>query len=138
MGEAWSEIFFGVEGPNDERVRIEVFHADNVAKVHPAIPEQWFSVSGSTLGPVKTVSTHGKKVVSGWAENVEDENIRRVFLHIEEHRAITETEVTKMLGSPRAFRRFSLDFETHLAKLPFRIRIESAEGGKRYVREDEK
>jgi hypothetical protein len=33
---------------------------------------------------------------------------------------------------------FSVDFEAHLVKLPFRVRIEAAEGGKRYVREGDK
>jgi hypothetical protein len=31
-----------------------------------------------------------------------------------------------------------VEFEGYLAKLPFRVSIESGEGGKRYVREGEK
>jgi hypothetical protein len=48
---------------------------------------------------------------------------------------ITDLEVTNFLGSQRAMRRFSLELEQHLPKLPFRVRIEAADGGKRYVRE---
>jgi hypothetical protein len=53
------------------------------------------------------------------------------------HGSVTEAELTVMLGSARAFRRFSLELESYLPRLPFRVRIEPAEGGKRYVREVE-
>jgi len=140
VGETWSEVFFGLEGPADERVRIELFHAENLAKVHVASPEQWYSVSGWTLAAPKAASASPTTPApaGSWADLIADDGIRRVFLHIEKHRAITETEVTQMLGSPRAFRRFSLEFDSHLEKLPFRVRIEAAEGGKRYVREEDR
>ena len=140
VGETWSEVFFGLEGPSDERVRVEVFHAENLAKVQAASPEQWYSVSGWSIGGAKPTAAAAPTAQTSatWADNITDEGIRRVFLHIEKHRAITEPEVTQMLGSPRAFRRFSLEFDSHLAKLPFRVRIEAAEGGKRYVREDDR
>ncbi len=51
---------------------------------------------------------------------------------------MTEEEMVGILGSARAFRRFSLDFEEHERKLPFRVRIEAGEGGKRYVREGDR
>ena len=75
---------------------------------------------------------------SNWADQIADEGGRRVFLHIEKHGAIDEGEVIAMVGTPRAFRRFSLEFEAYLEKLPFRIRIEPGDGGKRYVREGKK
>ena len=59
----------------------------------------------------------------------------RCARHLEKHGVVTEPEVTDLLGSPRAFRRFSLEFDLHLPKLPFRVRIETAESGKRYVKE---
>ena len=59
-------------------------------------------------------------------------------LDIASEAIVTEPEVTNLLGSPRAFRRFSLEFDVHLAKLPFRVRIETGEGGKRYVREGDR
>lgn len=140
VGEAWMEVFFGLEGPTDERVRIEVYHPNNVEKVKSATPEQWYSVSGSTVSLPK-----GTKPASlpppapeVWAGTIVDEGIRKVFLHIEKHGVVTEPEVTNLLGSPRAFRRFSLEFDMHLPKLPFRVRIETAEGGKRYVREGDR
>lgn len=129
-GDTWSEAFFSLEGPADERVRIEVYHAEGIENVQSATPETWYSVSGTTSKSVTPPA--------GWADAIADEGIRTVFRHIEKHGAITEPEVTGLLGSPRAFRRFSLEFEDHLAKLPFRVRIETGESGKRYVREEER
>jgi hypothetical protein len=140
VGEAWTEVFFGLEGPNDERVRIEVHHPDNLEKVQSASPESWYAVNGTS---VKVVAKGANPppvpvplpVPEGWAGTIADDGIRKVFLHIEKHGAITEAEVTTLLGSPRAFRRFSLEFDAHLPKLPFKVRIETADGGKRYARE---
>jgi hypothetical protein len=130
VGETWCEAFFGLEGPADERVRIEVYHAEGIENVQSATPEAWYSVSGTASGTATPPA--------GWADTIADESIRKVFLHLEKHGAVTEPEVTGLLGSPRAFRRFSLEFDQHLTKLPFRVRIETGESGKRYVREEER
>jgi hypothetical protein len=61
-----------------------------------------------------------------------------VFVHLFEHGSITEAEAVGFLGSPRAYRRFALEFEEHAAKVPFRVRIEAMADGKRYVKEGEK
>jgi hypothetical protein len=132
-GEEWTEVFFGLEGPVDERVRLEIHHADNTQNVTGAAPETWYTVSGTTADPPRELMLPPS---STWEQAIADEGIRRVFLHIEKHGAITEPEVTHLLGSPRAFRRFSLEFDEHLPKLPFGVRIETGEGGKRYVREE--
>ncbi len=136
VGDAWGELFFGLEGPVDERVRIEIHHADKTENVRSAKPDQWYAVSG-TVGAAAATSVE-KQQSSAWADTIADEGIRRVFLHIEKHGTITEPEVTGLLGSPRAFRRFSLEFESHLVRLPFRVRIEANESGKRYVREGDR
>ena len=134
VGDPWTELFFGLDGDADGRARIEIYHPDNVERVRSATPEQWYSVSGSS----KQVASTPPQPPSGWAGTIADEGIRKVFLHIEKHGAITEPEVTRVLGSPRAFRRFSLEFDVHLEKLPFHVRIETGEGGKRYVREGDR
>ncbi len=132
----WTEVFFGLEGPVDDRVRLEIYHPDSVEKVKPASPDAWFAVQVAAGGGGTTArSTPPPPPREGWAEAIADEGVRKVFLHIEKHRVATETEVTALLGSPRAFRRFSLEFETHLTRLPFRVRVESSDVGKRYVRE---
>ena len=137
VGETWTEVFFGLEGPSDERVRVEVHHPDKIEKVESAAPDQWYSVSGTVTARNEEASpsTPPPPAPEGWAGTIADEGIRKVFLHIAKHGVVTEPEVTHLLGSPRAFRRFSLEFEAHLPKLPFQVRIETAEGGKRYVRE---
>ena len=136
VGDAWAEVFFGLEGPIDERVQIEVHHPDKTENVRNARPDQWFAVSGTIAGT--GVAVAARQPLAPWADTIADEGARKVFLHIEKHSAITEPEVTALLGSPRAFRRFSLEFESHLAKLPFRVRIEASDGGKRYVREGDR
>jgi len=135
LGEHWSEVFFALEGPQDERAQIEVLHPDNLENVRSVRPDHWFTVSGSgASGEAPEVVTEPLT----WADGIENEAVRQVFVHIDKHGAITEPEVTKILGSPRAFRRFSLEFDNHVTKLPFRVRIEVAEGGKRYVKEGDK
>lgn len=59
----------------------------------------------------------------------------QVFRHIERFGSITESEVTTILGSPRAFRRFSSEFERYATMVPFRVGIEMGANGKRYVKE---
>ena len=49
---------------------------------------------------------------------------------------ITETEVMMFLGARSVMRRFTLEFELLLEKLPFKVRIEPGDSGKRYVREE--
>lgn len=134
VGDEWTEVFFGLEGDNDGRARIEVYHPDTIETVRSHVPEQWYAVSRRAASVPSTPAP----APSGWADTITDEGSRRVFLHLEEHRVITEQEVTHILGSPRAFRRFSLEFDSHLEKLPFRVRIETGDDGKRYVREEDR
>ncbi len=65
----------------------------------------------------------------------EDANVGRVFLHIQEHRSITEAELVAMLGSTRKVRSFSLKFDEYARKVPFPVRIETTSIGKRYTRQ---
>jgi hypothetical protein len=134
VGDAWTELFFGLEGDNDGRARIEIYHPDSVEAVRGVAPEQWYTVARRAA----SVPSIPAPAPSGWADTITDEGSRKVFLHLEQHRMITESEVTHILGSPRAFRRFSVEFDAHLEKLPFRVRIEAGDDGKRYVREEDR
>lgn len=144
LGEAWTEIFFALVGPNDERVRVEVFHPDNLERVQSAQPVAWFSVTGAPVllaKPQETAAKASERVIepgTSWAEAFVEEGVRRVFLHIQKHRVITEEEMVTLLGSARAVRRFAFEVDSYLDKLPFRVRVEPGDGGKRYVREEEK
>ncbi|MBI2378661.1 MAG: hypothetical protein HYV07_31995 [Deltaproteobacteria bacterium] len=151
MSPDWTEVVFALEGPRDERVRVELHHPDGVENVRPTSPDAWFSV-GSRLSrssaparpetpkptrrPSKPPPLTETMTVLAWADEFENEAVRKVFVHIERHGAITEPEVTNFLGSPRAFRTFSREFDVFVTKLPFKVRVESGEGGKRYVKDN--
>ncbi|NDD31801.1 MAG: hypothetical protein EB084_26435 [Proteobacteria bacterium] len=57
-----------------------------------------------------------------------------MFAHLHTHGAITEAELTHLLGSTRLARRFAMQFDVWLKQVPFMVRVESTSGGKRYVR----
>lgn len=134
VGDEWTEVFFGLEGPSDDRVRIEVHHPDKIEKVRSATPDEWYSVSGTATA--KTPSVPPPQITAlSWADTITDEGTRRVFLHIEKHGVITEAEVNNILGSPRATRRFSGEWEQQATKLPFIVRTEPGDAGKRWVKE---
>jgi hypothetical protein len=135
VGDAWTEVFFALAGPADERVRVEVHHADNIEKVRACVPDALFAVSGVASG-TRPPTVPPPNLL--WADSIDDESIRGVFVHIEKHGSVTETEIITMLGNARAARRFALNFDNYLAKLPFKVRSESNASGKRYVREEEK
>jgi single stranded DNA-binding protein len=67
--------------------------------------------------------------------NLEDKGAQKVFLHLQKHTSITEQELIQMLGTARQVRRFSLNFEEYLKKVPFSVRIETNPSGKRYIRQ---
>ncbi len=69
-----------------------------------------------------------------WLKNLPD-GAREVFDHIDVHRSLTADQATRLLGSPRALRRFSRNFDEYRKLVPFVVRIESVDGIKRYVRE---
>lgn len=125
-----AEVFFSLEGAGGGRVRVELHHPDSVEKVAPCILDDWFDVA-ATDDPARDSAP----VPVGWADAIEDEAARTVFRHIEAHGSVTEEELMRMLGGARAARRFALAVDGWLVKLPFRVRVESAGGGKRYIKE---
>lgn len=100
----------------------------------PAVPTRKDGGRADVSVPGATVTDND---TPRWAGLLSDEGARRVFLHLATHGSITEHEVTGFLGSPRAYRRFALEFEAHARKVPFRVRIEPLADGKRYVKEGE-
>jgi hypothetical protein len=135
--EDWTEVFFALEGPIDERTPVELYHADGIEKVRPYTIGELFSVSGRPArGEAPATPAAGDSSI--WAMAIEDQAVRSIFLHIEKHRSITEAEIIAMLGSPRAARKFALSFDDNVAKLPFRVASEANASGKRYIREEDK
>ena len=74
-------------------------------------------------------------VLTPEVSNMMQLNRKALFEHLAAHGAVTETEAVSMLGSQRALRRFSAQFEAFAAKAPFTVRIDVIGGVKRYVRE---
>ncbi len=133
----WSQLFFSLEGPASGLVRVEVYHPENRENVSPAKPEDWFEVD-HRRGAAAAVATQTAGRELSWADGLADLGTRKVFEHLHDHGSITEAEVTGFLGSPRAFRRFSLEFDEHRKRVPFKVRVEPTAEGKRYVKEGEK
>jgi hypothetical protein len=128
----WVEVLFDLKGQSDERVRVEVFHPDSTQDVESIIIQEYFNVSGSLK--VALSSSEVQKVENNsndWQNNFEDSAVAKVFIHIQKHNSITETELTQILGNARKMRRFSVDFEEFLKKVPFAVKIEITNNGKR-------
>lgn len=130
----WVEVLFDLKGQRDERVRLEIYHPDGIEDVESVVPQTYFNVSGSFQGEVTAATELPKN--TDWQDSFADETVRRVFLHLQQHGSITEPELNQILGSARMVRRFSLDFEEHLKKVPFSVRIETTSNGKRYVKQN--
>ena len=140
----WIEIFFSMVSLQDERVKVEVYQSDGAEDVTPTLVDAYFEAAGTKIAPkVDADETRGPSKAApepaqDWQTSLEDESVRSVFVHIQQHNAITEAELISRLGSPRKVRRFSASFETYLSKLPFLVRVESTANGKRYVKEGSK
>ncbi|ESA32469.1 hypothetical protein N836_26035 [Leptolyngbya sp. Heron Island J] len=137
--EDWADIWFDLKGPQDERVRIQVYQSDGAENVDPTLVDTYFDVAGSKLKQESNQETKQETKPSptnddDWQSSFEDETIRQVFIHIDTHGAITETELINMLGNARKSRRFARNFDTYQAKVPFEMRVEASGSGKRYVK----
>ena len=98
-------------------------------------PEEEPAVTARPIVSEEVRLEAGVAVKPPWVQALSEPATKSIFLHIHKHGSITESEATAMLGSPRKFRKFSLNFEEHCKLLPFEIRIEQMPDGKRYVKE---
>lgn len=131
----WIEVLFDLKGSQSERVPVEAYHPEGIEEVEPATTIDLFRVSGT----LQAVAEPAAQEVVGkleWHDRFEDEGVRQVFLHLQQHSSITEIELTQMLGNARKVRKFSMDFEEHLKQVPFSVRIETTASGKRYVKQN--
>ncbi len=103
----------------------------------PVVLDGWFNVGGTGFLSAGGQPQSSLSAPVGWEDGICDDGARKVFVHLAQHGSITEGEVTGMLGSPRAFRRFSLAFDDFAKSLPFKVRIEATVEGKRYVKDRE-
>ena len=138
---SWVEVLFDLKASQDDRVKVEAFYPDALKQVEPITLSDYFNVAGSlksqTLENNPDSSQLSEKVTNDgdWQSNFEDEGIRQVFLHLQTHSSITEVELNNLLGNARKVRRFAVEFEEHLKKIPFSVQIETTSSGKRYVKQ---
>ena len=127
-----ADVDFALTGPDDGRVQVTVAHLADVAVVEPCTLDQRFEVLGRRRlreepAPLETGGN--------WLHTLPEGGIRDLFAHLSAHGTVTEEEAVRFLGSARALRRLSKDFEALAAKAPFNVEIRDVGGVKRYVRE---
>lgn len=130
-------IEFELEGPVDDKVRVELFHPDAVEQVTPKTVEGFFDVGrnrrlGKALEPAVAAVSTGTK----WAEQIGDPEYRRVLEIIEERRNINEAELQQVLGSARRVRAFARQYDELVKLVPFEIEVLTVNGMKVYARKD--
>jgi hypothetical protein len=127
-------------GPQEEPVRLELSEAAGGGSMPSVTPDAWFGVrqrkrredDPSVTRETATVSVLPE--ATDWLNAYEDEAVRIIFAHLREHGSLSEAECTNMLGTPRAFRRFSRKLEEYAQRAPFDVRVERINQVKRYVR----
>jgi len=70
-----------------------------------------------------------------WLVPVSDEGHRRALLHLSEFGHMTEAEALRLMGNPRALRRFARSLEHYVELAPFGLRVETGASGKMWVKE---
>src|SRR5690606_2855508 len=109
--------------------------AANVGAPDPAAdagtrdPDAAPAVNEGTRDPAAATSQRAPKSAApgptapaapAWLRAFEDNpRVQRVFAHLAEHGAISETDVAALLGGPRQLRAFSLKFREYVARAPF-------------------
>ena len=126
------ELFFRLAGPVDSRVQVELYHPSREAHVQPCTLKERFEVTGAVHSSGSRPATEASE---SWMDDLPAGPVRRVFQHLAQHGAVTETEVATILGSAREQRKFARTFEQYAARAPFTTRIDVLAGVKRYVRE---
>lgn len=80
----WIEVLFDLKGQQGERAPVEVYHPEGIEDVEPTTIVDLFNVSGTLQS---TEETFPQKTTSslGWHDRFEDEGVRQVFLHLQQH-----------------------------------------------------
>lgn len=138
VGQGPCDVLFTVQGQATGRVRVELFHP-GAEKVKPWVSNERFEITWSAFAAGGSAGASEAKAAEpadarAWLERIEDKDARAVFSHLADYPSITEAEATKLLGSPRLFRRFAINFEKWLPLLPFEVTIEIDSSGKVYVK----
>ena len=149
-------VEFELDGPTDDRVRVEVFHAEGLETVAAKIVEDFFDVvrdrrrsaiPAPSTGDSPSVVVAAKQVASAsapepaaqdWRSAIEDPGYRKVFEVLEISRSVNEMELQDILGSPRRVRIFALHYDELVRLVPFRVEIVTQGNLKTYVKKDDR
>ena len=126
------ELFFRLTGTSELRVEVELHHSGAGLEVTPCRPGTRFAVTAGAGSALEEKMDAGE-----WLERITHEGFRRVFEHLKEYGAVTESEVLSMLKTARELRRFAREFDELAKMAPFVVRIEMNGEEKRYVRQGE-
>ena len=129
------ELFFRLAGATDERVQVELYHLGADANVPPYVVADRFDVTATGRKTTADTDSGGGQTDREWLQTFSDPGVRRLFEHLANHGAVTESEAFAMLSGQRALRKFAGQFETLAKNAPFSVRIDVIAGVKRYVRE---
>ena len=72
---------------------------------------------------------------ASWLDGVTDPGHRRALMHLQEYGHLTEVEAVRLMGDPRAPRKFARKLEEYVALAPFGIRVEMGSSGKTWKKE---
>lgn len=138
-------LYFRLSGPREARVLVELYHPSGTQMISPLALERRFDVTEARDEPRSQPSDAAPAAEPPAAEPPRKDwldgyapNVRKVFAHIAKFGGINQAEITGLLGSPRAFRMFSLEFDELAARAPFVITVDTSTGMVRYTRRGEK
>ena len=155
VGETF-ELFFRLSGPREDGVRVRLRHAARVDVLDPMVSQERFAViarapalaevnenrpqeAPASKADDRAATTAAEPPARGtddWLQALPAGGVRDVFRHIAVHGSINRAQATDMLGSARAFRRFSNRLEDYARLAPFSVRADMSSGDKCYVRGD--
>lgn len=119
------EVFFKLRAESDRRAGVEVFAPTQSDVVRPTQVDAQFDVIGvGAEGASEAVEEEAESDAAAVPlDAIDDKDVRKVFAHILEYGSIDEQGATKLIGSARKFRRFSMKFEEYVGRLPFVVEI---------------
>ncbi len=139
-------VEFELEGPVDDKVRVEIFHPEAAEDVTPKLVEGFFDVARdrrlgkvrdtTSVPPAPAPAAPAASGEQGWPSLIEDEAFRRVLQIVAERRSISEEELVRVLGNARRVRTFAREFDRLRALLPFEVEVLTVQGMKAYARKD--
>ena len=130
-------VLFHLVGQREGRARLTLAGVEGGPAITPCVIGERFPVS-----VVETPQARAQEAVAPptppaprrrWTEDLEDERLRRAFVHLDTYGALSEADLHQLLG-PRGARIFATQFDKARLQAPYDIQIETHGNQKRYVR----